>query len=234
LPHIWFFAGGTFANGRTNAFTATFIGEAANQYGDRFRVVEGIYHKWSFFNVLWALTWAQRPFRHPERRKYMQKAIKQISFDGETLDSSNLSTHAIMIASSYGSVVAAQFGVFLGQMIRNKKTGLKTFDLLLGTTVLSPESDLFKQLVQLRSEGIIRKLLYHEMQDEGDNAAGLAGRNRLTAYLKALGIVFPWLTIRYSGPSFLNQHPQKGHIHQRRAHSTEKAMDFLRVLENMR
>ncbi len=257
-PKIWFFAGGTFANGRINLFTRSFIGNMTERYGERFGVVEGIYHPWSFFNVLWALTWAQRPFRRPFSRPYMTRALEQITANSRDFDQSGKGEKSgvILVGSSYGSVVAAQFGCFLASLISrstimnpagssipqqvrakadflNRGTLPQSFSLVLGTTVLSERSDLFLKLLAFQKQGIIREIVYHRLQDEGDNAAGLAGRSRVTAYLKALGIVFPWVTFRYRPPSFLNQHPVKGHIHQRRANSKEKAEDFMKEIDRL-
>jgi len=257
-PRIWFFAGGTFANGRVNLFTRTFMDGMKKTYGDGFRVVEGIYHPWSFFNVLWALTWAQRPFRRPSHRPCMKRALQQLAGKPPSSDKAVTSIRpaAILVGSSYGSVVAAQFGCYLASLIaesrctsqqntlagtsinRQSATGHSSslpssLILLLGTTVLSVRSDLYLELEKYRQQGIIREIIYERLQDEGDNAAGLAGRSRVTAYMKALGIVFPWVTFRYKPPSFLNQHPVRGHIHQRRAHSREKADHFMREIDSV-
>jgi hypothetical protein len=35
---------------------------------------------------------------------------------------------------------------------------------------------------------------------------------------------------KFKGPSFLNTHPQKGHIHRRRSQTVRKALDFIDIL----
>jgi len=40
----------------------------------------------------------------------------------------------------------------------------------------------------------------------------------------------PLLSRKFSGPSFLNTNPIKGHLHRKRSHTVQKALDFVEVL----
>ena len=48
--------------------------------------------------------------------------------------------------------------------------------------------------------------------------------------MNALGLIMPWFSWKHSGPSFLNTHPEKGHLHRRRSKTVKKALDFINVL----
>jgi len=85
-------------------------------------------------------------------------------------------------------------------------------------------------LLDYQSEGLIDTILHNEIQDTGDNTLGIGGRSRAEAYRNALGVVFPFLTPRYQGPSFLNTHPEKGHIHRKRSMTLKKALDYVEII----
>jgi hypothetical protein len=40
----------------------------------------------------------------------------------------------------------------------------------------------------------------------------------------------PFFSRKFSGPSFLNTNPIKGHLHRRRSQTVQKAFDFVGVL----
>jgi hypothetical protein len=42
--------------------------------------------------------------------------------------------------------------------------------------------------------------------------------------------MFPIFSSRFNGPSFLNIHPVKGHLHRRRSQTLQKAVDYIEVL----
>jgi hypothetical protein len=42
--------------------------------------------------------------------------------------------------------------------------------------------------------------------------------------------MFPFFSKKFSGPSFLNTHPVKGHLQRRRSKRVRKAFDFVDVL----
>jgi hypothetical protein len=229
LKRFWFFAGGDFKKGQPNMFTGSFIRIMGEIHGRRFRLVEGIYSNIPFFNVLWALTYAQKPIRNPGRNSLVYKSFRQIIEGMENPDE-----ELVLVSSSFGSVAAAQTAHYLACQTAERKVLKRPFHLALGASMVSKESDLFKGLLAFHESGIIGRIIYDELQDEGDNSMGIGGRNRLAAYLKGLGIVFPWLTWKYKGPSFLNTDPQKGHLHRRRAQTLQKAEDFVKIMERFR
>jgi hypothetical protein len=100
----------------------------------------------------------------------------------------------------------------------------------LGASMVSPDSDLFKQLILFQKEGSIGTIIHDEIQDEGDNTAGVGGLTVREAYRNAFGLIFPFLSRKYSGPSFLNAHPEKGHIHRKRSKSFKKALDYINII----
>jgi hypothetical protein len=96
--------------------------------------------------------------------------------------------------------------------------------------MLSSRSDLFKQLIQYQKEGTIGIILHDEVQDEGDNSAGVGGTSRLEAYRNALGLMLPIFSRKFKGPSFLNTDPETGHIHRRRSKTVQKAIDYINII----
>lgn len=223
---FWFFAGGDFKKGQPNMFTGSFIRIMGEIHGTDFRLVEGIYKKAPLFNVLWALHHAQKPMKNPSNNYVVSSSFRQIV---EGLDGRN--DELVLVSSSFGSVAAAQTAYYLARETAEKGILRQPFHLALGASLVSRESELFRKLQAYQDKGIIGRIIYDELQDEGDNSTGIGGRTRLSAYLNGLGIVFPWLTLKYKGPSFLNTDPLKGHLHRRRAQTLQKAEDFVRVME---
>jgi hypothetical protein len=68
------------------------------------------------------------------------------------------------------------------------------------------------------------------MHDEGDNSTGVGGSSRLEAFRNAFGIMFPIISFRFKGPSFLNADPETGHIHRRRSKTIQKAIDYVHII----
>lgn len=222
---IFFFAGGDFRQGKKNAFTANFIRYMTETLGRDFTLVEGIYHHQPLMNVLWALNHAQQPEKYPAGNRIIQSSCKQILADPQATVA-----RLALVSSSYGSVVAAQVACQIAewQLKENRLSG--PFDLALGASMVSRESALYRKLLDYQQKEVIGTIIYDALQDDGDNSNGIGGTTRLEGYLNGLGICFPFLTWKFHGPSFLNQHPVSGHLHRVRSHSVQKAKDFLRTI----
>jgi hypothetical protein len=222
---VWFFAGGETTDNRFNMFTGSFIRLMKQILEDNFEFIRGIYFKSPMMNVIWALNNAQRPLTKPESDKITSAAFRQIINAGVSPDN-----QLVITSSSSGSVVAAQTACYLALKNRDNYYFNNPFHLVLGASMISKHSELFRQLVQYQREGTIGTIIYDEVQDKGDNSAGVGGMSRAEAYGNAFGIMFPRLSRKYNGPSFLNAHPEKGHIHRKRANSVQKAIDYINVI----
>ena len=222
---FFFFAGAEYREGETNAFTAHFIRNLAEIPGIKFSLIKGIHHRRPLTNAIWALNQAQKPLKHPEQDRIITSSVNQII----TLPYGD-NTQLSLLSSSYGSVVAAQTACCLAERHPFKKLMSQPFNVVLGTSLLSKESDLYRKLLFYQNEGVIGTIIYDELQDEGDNSTGLGGTTRFEAYRNALGICFPFMTGKFKGPSFLNTDSVTGHLHRVRAQSVEKAIDFLHVI----
>ncbi len=222
---VWFFAGGETTDDRFNTFTGSFIKLMNKIFEDRFEFIRGVYFSNSVFNVLWALNNAQNPIINPQSRKITRTALSQI-IDHEHCSDEQL----IIISSSYGSVVAAQTACFLVEQNRNYAYFSKPFHLVLGASMVASGSALFRLLLKYQREGYIGTIIHEEIQDEGDNSVGIGGISRMEAYRNAFGIMFPFLSFRFKGPSFLNINPVKGHIHRKRSMTVQKAIDYINII----
>jgi hypothetical protein len=222
---VWFFAGGESGDNRFNIFTGSFIRLMKQILFDDFDLIRGIYYKSPMMNVIWALNNAQRPIRNPDKEKITVSAFNQIVASGLSPQ-----TQLVLTSSSSGSIVAAQTACYLAEKNRNNIYFSKPFHLVLGASMISPESDLFIQLVQYQKEGTIGTIIHDEIQDEGDNSRGVGGLSRAEAYSNAFGIMFPFLSKKFKGPSFLNTHPEKGHIHRKRSKTVQKALDYINII----
>jgi hypothetical protein len=222
---VWFFAGGETRDDRFNIFTGSFIRIMKQILEDDFEFIRGIYYKTKMRNVMWALNNAQKPVSNPENQKIISAAFTQIISDGLSPD-----TQLVIISSSTGSIVAAQTACYLAERNRNKTYFRKPFHLVLGASMISSDSDLFKQLILHQDNGIIGTIIHNEIQDEGDSSTGVGGLSRMEAYSNAFGLMFPFLSLKFSGPSFLNAHPEKGHIHRKRSKTIQKAIDYINII----
>jgi len=222
---IWFFAGGETRDDRFNIFTGAFIRLMKIILEDDFEFIKGIYYKSTIRNVIWALNNAQRPLHNPENHRITSAAFDQIVAADLAPD-----TQLIITSSSSGSIVAAQTACYLAEKNRNNIYFQKPFHLVLGASMLDAKSDLYKQLLHYQNEGTIGTIIHDEVQDEGDTAAGVGGSSRYEAYANAFGLMFPWFSRKYSRPSFLNTHPEKGHIHRRRSKTVKKALDYIEII----
>ena len=106
----------------------------------------------------------------------------------------------------------------------------KPLHLALGSSLISKDSCLFKKLISYQEEGYIGKLIHDDLHDKDDNINGSGGITRIEAYSNAFGLMFPVLSTRYNGPSFLNTHPVNGHPHRVRSQTVQKAIDYIDVL----
>jgi hypothetical protein len=217
---VFFFAGGETDDDKFNVFTGSFIRLMRQILGDDFDYIRGIYFKTPVMNVIWALNNAQRPIVKPGKNRITRAALDQI-----TSEQLSPQTQIVIISSSSGSVVAAQAACYLAEMIISRKLFDKPFHIILGASMIDPRSDLFKKLLQYQNAGIIGTIIHDEIQDEGDTSFGVGGLSRGEAYMNAFRLLLPG-----KGPSFLNKHPEKGHIHRKRSMTVQKAIDFINII----
>lgn len=222
---VWFFAGGETRDNKFNVFTGSYIRLMKDILGNDFEFIKGIYYRLPVMNVIWALSNAQKPVADPEKLALYRTAFRQIVEAGLSPD-----TQLVITSSSSGSVVAAQTACYLAQKNRNNVYFIKPFHIVLGASMISPRSELFKQLVRYQKEGTIGIILHDEVQDEGDTSAGVGGTTKIEAYTNAFGLILPWLSRKFDGPSFLNTHPVKGHIHRKRSQTIQKALDYIDII----
>jgi hypothetical protein len=222
---VLFFAGGETHDNKFNIFTGSFIKLMRQILEDDFEFIRGIYYKSAMMNVIWALNNAQKPIEEPENHKVTLAAFRQIISAGLSPE-----TQVIITSSSSGTIVAAQTACYLALKNRNNIYFHKPFHLVLGASMLSSESDLFKQLLHYQKEGTIGTIIHDEIQDADDNSAGVGGKTKREAYSNAFGLMIPLLSKKYSGPSFLNAHPLKGHIHRKRSKTVQKALDYIDII----
>jgi hypothetical protein len=176
-------------------------------------------------NIIWALNNSQKPIRNPENNKITAAAYNQIL--SADLPSE---TQLVIVSSSSGSVVAAQSACILAEKNIDNKLFKKPFHLVLGASMISPDSGLYKKLLYYQQTGIIGTILHKEIQDEGDTSYGVGGSSRLEAYKNAFCLMLPIFSKKFNGPSFLNTHPEKGHLHRRRSQSVQKAIDYINII----
>lgn len=222
---IWFFAGGETRDNKFNVFTGSYIELMKRIAGEDFDFVKGVFYKSTARNVFWALNNAQKLFKNPERIKLLTVASDQIL--GSLRSSED---QLIIVSSSSGSVIAAQTACLLASKNKIVKRISKPFHLVLGASMISPESDLYKNLLKFQDEGEIGTILHDSIQDEGDTSFGIGGISRIDAYRNAFGIMFPILSQKYQYPSFLNSKPETGHIHRKRSNTLQKAIDYVEIV----
>ncbi len=222
---FWFFAGGETRDDRFNVFTGSFIRLMKEILGNEFDFIRGVYFKTNLRNVAWALNNSQKPIKDPGQNRMIDTALKQILSNGYSPEK-----QLVIVSSSSGSVVAAQTACYLAEKNRDKLLFRKPFHLALGASMMSADSRLFRQLEMYRKKGQLGMLIYDDLQDEGDNSKGVGGNSRISAWINAAGLIMPWLSWKFKGPSFLNIDPVKGHLHRRRSQTVVKALDFIDVL----
>jgi hypothetical protein len=222
---VWFFSGAESRDTKFNVFTGSYIRLMKQILEDNFDHVKGVYYNSNMLNVIWALNNAQKPIMNPENEKITSAALKQIIAGFPSSD-----THVTITSSSSGSIVAAQTSCYLAEINRDHKFLSHPFNLVLGASMLSEESELFAALKRYQAEGLIGKIIHDEVLDKDDSANGVGGKTRGEAYSNAFGLMFPFFSKKYSGPSFLNTHPEKGHVHRKRSKTVKKALDYIDVI----
>jgi hypothetical protein len=204
---VVFFGGGETRDNQFNVFTGSFIKFLSAIMEENFWFIKGIYFRYPMINVTWALNNAQKPLESPGKNKITSAAIRQLIPENKNND-----TQLIILSSSSGSIVAAQTACYLAEENDRNNYFLNPFHLVLGTNFISKESDLFITLLKYQKMGIIGKIIFDELQDEGDSIYGAGGRSRKEAWSNAFGLILPWFSTRFKPPSFLNTHPEKGHL----------------------
>jgi hypothetical protein len=222
---IWFFGGGEARDNKFNLFTGSFIRLMKEIMGDEFDFIKGIYFSSNMINVIWTLNNCQRPLKNPDKQRLINIAATQILTEGY-----NPEMQLVLVGSSTGSTVAAQTAVYLAQQNRERLHFRRSIHLGLGSTVISKESALYRKLLEYQKEGCIGTIVFDDLQDEDDSANSSGGTTRMEAYANAFGLMFPFFSRKFSGPSFLNTHPEKGHIHRRRSQTLQKALDYIDML----
>jgi hypothetical protein len=222
---VWFFAGGESRDDKFNVFTGSFIRFMKQILGDDFELMKGIYFNMPMLNIAWALSNSQAPFSSTKKTRFTEVAMQQLIHDRFFPD-----TRLVIVSSSSGSVVAAQVACYLAERNKDWLILQKPFDLAIGATMISRDSEIYQKLLDYQKKGIISKLIYDDLQDEGDSSIGIGGTSRHEAWSNAFGLMFPWFSRRFNKPSFLNTHPVKGHLHRRRSQTVQKALDFIEVL----
>lgn len=222
---IWFFAGGETRDDKFNVFTGSFIKMMREIAESQFDFIRGIYYSTPMLNVAWALNNAQKPIRSRLKNKITRTAFNQMISNGYCPD-----TQLVVVSSSSGSVVAAQTACYLAEVNRDRLFFKKPVHLALGATMISKESELFRQLKTYQEEGLLGKIIYDELQDEGDDSAGIGSISRTKAWCNAFGLMFPVFSKKFKSPSFLNTHPEKGHVHRKRSQTVQKAIDYVNVI----
>jgi len=222
---VWFFAGAETRDNRFNPFTGSFIRLMKEILEEDFDYIKGVFYNQNIVNVIWALNNAQKPISDPSNNSITSASFRQMINNGYNRD-----VQLIIASSSSGSIVAAQLACYLAEQNRNRDYFSKPFHLVLGASMIAPESQLYHQLLNYQNDGVIGTILHDEIQDKDDNAFGVGGTSRFEAYKNALGIAFPFLSRRYKGPSFLNTHPETGHIHRKRSMTVQKALDYIDII----
>lgn len=226
LIHSFFFipGGAYYGKHSPNAFTSTYCGFMTELLGEDFRIIDKPVSKASISNVAWALSRGQKPMRKPEKNKRTMIALGSImeALHDETKD-------ITIVSSSFGTALTAQVGIILADYYSHKAGNKPGINLVLGASMVSRESKLFRRLEELKDAGMITTIIYDELQDEGDTVTGMCGKSRIGAFARGLRMSFV-IFGKYKGqPSILNNNPKTGHLHLQRAQSTEKAESFLIV-----
>ncbi len=192
---------------------------------NEFELIRDIYFNLDMTNVIWTLNNCQRPLKKPQDNRIIKNVTRQIFSNGYSHD-----TQLVLTASSTGSIIAAQTACFLAEQNRERLHFEKPIHLGLGSCIISKDSDLYKKMIDFQCEGTIGKIVFDDLHDEDDNSHGTGGTTRRVAWSNAFGLMFPYFTRKFSGPSFLNCHPELGHFHRKRSKTIKKALDYIDVL----
>ena len=222
---VWFFGGGETRDDKFNVFTGSYIRLMKEIMDKDFDFIRGIYFNSNMINVIWTLNNCQHPLKDPHNHRFIRTAVEQIFSNGYNPD-----MQLVLTASSTGSIVAAQVACYLAAQNRNRLHFRKPIHLGLGSSVISKESELYRTLTDYQKEGSIGTIVFDDLLDKDDNSHGTGGKTRWEAYSNAIGLIFPFFSRKFSGPSFLNTHPEKGHVHRKRSKTVRKALDYIDVL----
>jgi len=222
---VFFFAGGETRDDLFNVFTGSFISFLSKIMEQNFFLIKGIYFKYPMFNVIWGLNNGQKPISDPAKSKITSSALRQLLPENK-----NCESIVIILSSSSGSIVAAQSACYLAAENILHSYYKNPIHLVLGTTFIAKESELFRKLLEFKKSGILGTIVFDELQDEGDSIYGAAGRSRAEAWSNAIGLIMPWFSKKFMAPSFLNTDPVKGHLHRRRSQTVQKAIDFIEII----
>ena len=192
---------------------------------NEFDFIRDIYFNLDMINVIWTLNNCQRPLLNPKDNRIIRTAISQIFSNGYNPD-----IQLVLTASSTGSIVAAQTVCYLAEQNRDRLHFIKPIHLGLGSSIISKKSELFRKLTEYQKEGILGEIIFDDLLDNDDNSHGTGGTTRREAWSNAFGLMFPFFSRKFSGPSFLNTHPETGHIHRKRSKTVQKALDYIEVL----
>jgi hypothetical protein len=222
---VWFFGGGETRDDKFNVFTGSFIRLMKEIMEDDFDFIRGIYFNSKMINVIWTLNNCQRPVKDAHNQRFIKAAAGQIFSKGYNPD-----MQLILVASSTGSIIAAQTAIYLAEQNRDRLHFLKPIHLGLGSSIISKKSELYKKLFDYQREGSLGIIVFDDLLDKNDNSHGTGGTTRWEAYSNAFGLMFPLFSTKFSGPSFLNTHPEKGHVHRKRSKTVQKALDYIDIL----
>lgn len=226
-PQVFYFfpGGGYYGRHSPNAFTHTFCSYMEALLENDFVVVTEPISRITAINVAWALWYGQKPLSRPQKNKKTRLAFERIMSEPHPK-----SGQINIIASSYGTTLAAQMAIAVADHYSNAGLEQPEINLIFGASMISKKSKLFRKLDELRAEGVIGLIVYDELQDHGDNVTGMCGSSRPQGIMNAWNIAFV-MGGNYKGqPSILNNHPFEGHIHLQRAQSAEKGKDFVRII----
>jgi len=220
---VWYVPGANIgARGDTNLFTRTFCHEMRDIMGPKFMSVRCMNNPYSSGNVLWALWKGQYPLKWPGRDRRIRNSFRFLG-----IDSLVRTSHITLISSSFGSVLAAQLALYMVNNRAQLELGPEPVDLVFGSSMLSKESRLFRQLELMQSRNEIGIIIYDELQYPGDNVTAICGKTRFHAITEVFRIAFP-ITGTYKGqPSIFNRDPVEGHIHRIRESSTDKVLEYI-------
>ncbi|MCX6227313.1 MAG: hypothetical protein NTV01_21635 [Bacteroidia bacterium] len=223
-PHVvWYIPGANVgSHGDTNLFTRTYCKRMTEIMESKFIVVHSSNKPFGLNNVLWALWHGQYPIKNPMRDKRIRNSIMTLM-----ADSINRKSRITLVSSSYGTVVAAQLALYLVNNRQSLGLGSEPLNLVLGASMLSVNSMLYKELENLKRENRIGCIVYDELQFPGDNVTGMCGRTRLHALTEVCRIAFPVFGTYKGQPSILNKDPITGHVHRKREISADKVNDYI-------
>lgn len=225
-PVVYHFPGAVYAekNG-VNLLTDSIVAGMREIVGEDNVFLIGSAHHRSFANVSWALRKGQKPVRNPGRDARIRSAYQFITNTPDFYRKD-----LILTSTSYGSVVAAQTTILFLQRMKEAGISVHPVNLVLGYSMLSKSSRLFRRLEELQAEGRVGMIIYDELQDPDDNVTGMCKNKRLAAFVQAFRMACICGGTYQEQPSILNCDPETGHIHRQHENSSECAGKYLSVV----